>query len=173
MPLTGSDTRIRPLYSNNSNCDDLECPLMVIALLQAFSSTIFRIRGGCAVPLHLQNFLLHWLTTLVFCVSGDWAWRSALHGSVCVSWCLFSFSLWLLCDIISVLQQNRLRYYRHVLRKEDYHWVKKCMEYEVEVPDQRGLGQRLKDCQTRKLSREDALDHSKWRKQIRDDWCSE
>jgi len=35
-------------------------------------------------------------------------------------------------DIISVLQQNRLRWYGHVLRKEDNDWVKKCMEYEVE-----------------------------------------
>jgi len=31
-------------------------------------------------------------------------------------------------DIISVLQQNRLRWYRHVLRKEDNDWVKKCMK---------------------------------------------
>jgi len=37
-----------------------------------------------------------------------------------------------LADIISVLQQNRLRWYGHVLRKEDNDWVKKCMEYEVE-----------------------------------------
>jgi len=35
-------------------------------------------------------------------------------------------------DIILILQQNRLRWYGHVLRKEDTHWVKKCMEYEVE-----------------------------------------
>jgi len=35
--------------------------------------------------------------------------------------------------IISVLQQNRLRWYGLVLRKEDKDWVKKCMEYEVEV----------------------------------------
>ena len=35
-------------------------------------------------------------------------------------------------DIILVLQQNRLRWYGHVLRKEDIDWVKKCMEYEME-----------------------------------------
>jgi len=35
-------------------------------------------------------------------------------------------------DIISVLHQNRLRWYGHVLRKQDNHWVKKCMEYELE-----------------------------------------
>jgi len=41
-----------------------------------------------------------------------------------------------------VLQQNRLRWYKHVLRKDDDDWVKKCMEYEVQGPrpreDQRG-----------------------------------
>jgi len=35
-------------------------------------------------------------------------------------------------DIISVLQQNKLQWYGHVLRKEDNGWMKKCMEYEVE-----------------------------------------
>jgi len=34
-------------------------------------------------------------------------------------------------DIALVLQQNRLRWYGHVLRKGDDDWVKKCMEYEV------------------------------------------
>jgi len=31
-----------------------------------------------------------------------------------------------------ILQQNRLRWYGHVLRKDYDDWVKKCMEYEVE-----------------------------------------
>ena len=35
-------------------------------------------------------------------------------------------------DIILMLQQNNLCWYRLVLRKEDTDWVKKCMEYEVE-----------------------------------------
>jgi len=37
--------------------------------------------------------------------------------------------------------------------------------------DRRKLGERLckKDCQARKLNREDAVDHKRWRKQIRDD----
>ena len=35
-------------------------------------------------------------------------------------------------EIILVLQQNRFRWYGHVLRKEDTDWVKKYMEYEVE-----------------------------------------
>ena len=48
-------------------------------------------------------------------------------------------------DIALVLQQNRLRWYGHVLRKDD--WVKKCMEHEVEGSrprgDQRRTGKRL------------------------------
>jgi len=34
-------------------------------------------------------------------------------------------------DIALVLQQNRLRWYGHVLRKGDDDWAKKCMEYKV------------------------------------------
>ena len=34
-------------------------------------------------------------------------------------------------DIALILQQNRLRWYGHVLRKDDDAWVKKCMEYKV------------------------------------------
>jgi len=41
-------------------------------------------------------------------------------------------------DIILILQQNRLRWYRHVLWKEDTDWVKKCMEYELEGYRPRG-----------------------------------
>ena len=38
-------------------------------------------------------------------------------------------------DIMSLLQQNRLRWYGHMLRKDDNDWVKKCMEYEEWAPD--------------------------------------
>ena len=52
-------------------------------------------------------------------------------------------------DIALVLQQNRIRWYGHVLRKDDDDWVKKCMEYEVEgrgqEEDQRGPGERLSE----------------------------
>jgi len=41
-------------------------------------------------------------------------------------------------EIISVLQQNRLLWYGHVLQKEDNDWVKKCMDYEVEGARPRG-----------------------------------
>jgi len=50
-------------------------------------------------------------------------------------------------DDIILIQQNRLRWYGHVLRKEGTDWVKKYMEYEVEAADQevdqRGHGKRL------------------------------
>jgi len=55
--------------------------------------------------------------------------------------------------IILVLQQNRLRWYGHVLQKEDTDWVKKCMEYEVEGSRPKGRSKRMwtevvqKDCQ--------------------------
>jgi len=73
-------------------------------------------------------------------------------------------------DIALVLQQNRLRWYGHVLRKEDDDWVKKCMEYEVEGPRPRGRPKRIwrevvrEDCQARKMNKEDAIDRCKWRK---------
>ena len=50
--------------------------------------------------------------------------------------------------VIYVLQQNRQRWYGHVLQKEDDDWVKKCMEYEVEGPRPRGRPKRtLRGCQ--------------------------
>jgi len=58
-----------------------------------------------------------------------------------------------------ILEQNRLRCYAHVLRKEDIDWVKKCMEYEVEGSRPRGRPKRTrrevvqKDCQARSLNR--------------------
>jgi len=61
-----------------------------------------------------------------------------------------------------------------VLRKEDYDWVKKCMEYEVEGTRPRGRPKRTwrevveKDCQERKLNKEDAIDRSRCRKLIKD-----
>ena len=62
--------------------------------------------------------------------------------------------------------------YGHVLQKEENYWVKKCMEYEVEGVRPRGRPKKTwreiveKDCKARGLNREDAMDRSKWRKQI-------
>ena len=62
-----------------------------------------------------------------------------------------------------------------MLQKENSDWVKMCMEYEVEGARPRGRPKRTwievvqKDCQAHKLNRMDAMDHSRWRKLIRDD----
>jgi len=62
-----------------------------------------------------------------------------------------------------------------VLRKEDNDWMKQCMEYYVEGARSRGRPKKTwreiveKDCQVRKLNGEDAIDHIRWMKQIRDD----
>ena len=73
-------------------------------------------------------------------------------------------------DIALVLQQNRLRWYGHVLRKDDDYWVKTCMEYEVEGsrPRKRPKKTWKEDCQARKLNREDAMDRCKWRNVIKE-----
>ena len=77
-------------------------------------------------------------------------------------------------DIALVLQQNRLHWYGHVLRKDDDDWVKKCMEYEVEGPRPRWRPKRTwrevvrEDCQARKLNKEDAMDRCRWRKVIKE-----
>ena len=62
-----------------------------------------------------------------------------------------------------------------MLRKEHNDWVKKSMEHEVEGARPRGISKKTwreiveKNCQARKLNREDAMDRNRWRKQIRDD----
>jgi len=72
-------------------------------------------------------------------------------------------------DIILILQQNRLRWYWHVLRKEDADWVKKCIEYEAEGSRPRGRPKRRwrevvqRDCQAHNLNREDAMDRGRWK----------
>ena len=77
-------------------------------------------------------------------------------------------------DIALVLQQNRLRWYGHVLRKDDEDWVKKCMEHEVEGSRPSGRPKKTwkevvrEDCQARKLNKEDAMDRCKWRKMIKE-----
>jgi len=66
-------------------------------------------------------------------------------------------------DILLILQRNRLRWYGHVLRKEDTVWClgeenKKCMEYEVEGSRPRGRPKMTwkevvqKDCQAHNLN---------------------
>ena len=58
-------------------------------------------------------------------------------------------------DTMSTLQQNRLRWYGHVLRKEANDWVKTCMEYETVGSRPRSRPKRTwlevvqRDCQVR------------------------
>jgi len=44
---------------------------------------------------------------------------------------------------LMILQQNRLRWYGHVLRKDDNDWVKNAWSMKLRVQDQRGPGKRL------------------------------
>ena len=94
-----------------------------------------------------------------------------LHSMQTVSVIQSSF-LW--CRRRILLQQNRLRWYGHVLRKDDDDWVKKWMEYEAEGSRPRGRPKRTwkevvwEDCQAHKLNKEDAVDHCKWRKVIKE-----
>ena len=87
-----------------------------------------------------------------------------LHSFFHVSWKELSERLGV-DDIALILQQNRLRWYGHVLRKDDDDWVKKCMVYEVEGSKPRGRPKKTckevvrEDCQARKLNKEDAVDH--------------
>jgi len=66
-------------------------------------------------------------------------------------------------DIILVLQQNRLRWYGHVLRKEGSRQRGRPKRTRTEVVQ--------KDCQTCKLNREDAMDRSR-QKMIKVGWWS-
>ena len=72
----------------------------------------------------------------------------------------------------SVLCVIIIAWYGHVLRKEDNDWVRKCMEYEVEVTRPRGRPKKTwreiveKDCRARGLNTEDAMDRNRWRKLI-------
>ena len=66
-------------------------------------------------------------------------------------------------DVVTVLQRNRLRWYGHVLRKDDSEWVKKCMDFVVEGVRPRGRPKRTwkevvqGDIKSLKLTKEDAL----------------
>ena len=73
-------------------------------------------------------------------------------------------------DIALVLQQNRHRWYGHVLRKDYDDWMKKCMEHDVEGSRPKRTWREVvrEDCQARKLNTEDAVDRCKWRKMIKE-----
>ena len=64
-----------------------------------------------------------------------------------------------------MVERHLLRWYGHVLRKDENAWVKKCMDYEVEGvrdrPKKTSGEVTEKDCQTRQLYKEDAMDRRK------------
>jgi len=73
-----------------------------------------------------------------------------------------------------VIQRHRLRWYGHVLRKDENDLGKKCTDFEVEGVRARGRPKKTwsevieKDRQTPQLCKEDAVDSTKWRKLIKD-----
>jgi len=81
-------------------------------------------------------------------------------------------------DIILILQQNRLRWYGHALRKEDTDW---CTSWSGTLhlifhtflhPKRTWTEVVQKDCQARSLNRVDAMDRGRWKKLIKTGWWS-
>ena len=54
------------------------------------------------------------------------------------------------------------------MRKDDDDWVNECMEHEVEGPRPRGRPKKTWKEVVRELNKEDAMDHCKWRKMIKE-----
>ena len=76
--------------------------------------------------------------------------------------------------ITAVIEKHKLRWYGHVLRKDENDWVKKMLDFEVEGARPRCRPKKTcsevieKDCQTRQICKEDAVDCRKWRNLIKD-----
>ena len=62
-----------------------------------------------------------------------------------------------------------MKWYGHVLIKDENDWVKKCMDYEVQGVRPRGRPKKVieKNVQTQQLCKEDVMDLRKLRKLIR------
>jgi len=63
-------------------------------------------------------------------------------------------------DIISLLQQIKLCWYGHVLRKDDSDWVKKCMECKMEGSRSKRTWSGWCKKTVKHMNREDAVDRS-------------
>ena len=76
-------------------------------------------------------------------------------------------------EISKKVQESRLKWYGHVLRREDKNVGKRVMAMEVPGerrrgrPKQRWLDSIRNDLSERELSREDVQDRAKWRRLIR------
>ena len=66
---------------------------------------------------------------ILHCRVDSTAVKVSFQPSVCGSSAMSAYVL--LIMRVLVLAVNRLRWYGHVLRKDDDDWVKKCMDYEV------------------------------------------
>ena len=71
-----------------------------------------------------------------------------------------------------VIRVSRLRWFGHVMRKEDNDWVKLCMSREVEGSRRRGRLKKTwkenveRDMKSLDLKENDVLDRCIWRKRI-------
>src|SRR5260221_11817755 len=72
-----------------------------------------------------------------------------------------------------VVKRNRLRWFGHVERKDDCHWVKGCTVLEVEGLKPRGIPKKTwmevvkRDMKEMGLRREDVLDRVEWRRRLK------
>ena len=74
--------------------------------------------------------------------------------------------------ITTVIRSSRLRWYGHVIRKNDAHWVKICMEFRVEGrrpvgrPRRTWLGSVETDMAELEIDKEYVHDIKKWRRNV-------
>ena len=74
--------------------------------------------------------------------------------------------------ITTVIRSDRLRWYGHVMRKNDEDWVKKCMEFRVEGRRPVGRPRRTwlenveADMTELEIDNEDVHDRKKWRMNV-------
>ena len=73
------------------------------------------------------------------------------------------------------IQEKRLRWYGHILRRDEYHVTRKSMDLRVEGKRKRGRPQRRwmdclkEDLEERELTEHDAADRQRWRFMTRSD----
>ena len=74
--------------------------------------------------------------------------------------------------ITTVIRSGRLRWYGHVMRKSDYNWVNKCMEFRVEGripvvrPRRTWLESIETDMEELEIDKEYVHDRKKWRRNV-------
>ena len=115
-----------------------------------------------------MDWIVHVITSCFFISSVCWC-------CICSAGCML---LWLLpafgsCVCFTGKLKTVKQIFFHACSIHNFHFFS-FMEYEVEHSRPRGRPKRTwrkvvqKDCQAYKLNREDVVDHSRWRKQIKD-----